>query len=251
MGNIFSFSKPALNRATTFNKVSPPASVTREKLLENTSFISLHWLKSSDTSSTLCDQNVRIATSDIRLTETNMSPAFLQHIVRKKTKELWKKEWAENEKGAITRKFFPSPEDASLLKRTYISHQTTQLLTGHCQLNYYFFKIKKIMSPLCECGQENETIEHYMFSCTRFSTQKKTAEGCLLEKFRRLPTTAFNNCKNTCNLEGTTALRQGNTETRWCPEDSALTCQNLRSALFTYGFGTLYGRFGTNPIGGV
>ena len=111
--NIFSFSKPALNRATTFNKVSPPASVTREKLLENTSFISLHWLKSSDTSSTLCDQNVRIVTSDISLTETNMSPAFLQHTVRKKKQKNFGRRNGRRMKKA------PSQENSSLLQKMH------------------------------------------------------------------------------------------------------------------------------------
>jgi len=170
--NIFSISKAALNRVTTFKKISKPAAVSREMLLENTSFISLHGLKSNDLS-TLGGSNIQIATSDISLTETKMSPSSLQLIVRKKTNALWKKEWAESTKGAITKKFFPSPTDAFILERTYISHQTTQLLTGHCQLNYYFFKIKKITSPLCDCGHENETIEHYLFSCTRFTTQRK------------------------------------------------------------------------------
>ena len=53
-----------------------------------------------------------------------------------------KKQWSENtNKGAVTRSFFPSPADAYLLKGVYISHQITQFLTGHCQLNRHFFKI--------------------------------------------------------------------------------------------------------------
>ena len=109
-----------------------------------------------------------------------MSSSFLKKKINNKMQELWKKEWTKNKKGAITKKFFPTPADASLLKGTYISHQITQLLTGHCQLSHHLFKIKKISSPVCECGLEDESVEHFVFNCNRFSTERQCLkEACL------------------------------------------------------------------------
>lgn len=98
------------------------------------------------------------------------------------------KEWTEDKiKGAITRKFFPAPVDAHRLKGVYISHQVTQLLTGHCQLNQQSFKLKKIQSPICDCGSEEESIEHFLFTCSRFTAQRKFLKEACEKKEKNYP----------------------------------------------------------------
>ena len=40
-----------------------------------------------------------------------------------------------------------------------------QLRTGACQLNDYLYKIKRAESPSCTCGEQRETVEHFLFQC--------------------------------------------------------------------------------------
>ncbi|KAK4003536.1 hypothetical protein OUZ56_005295 [Daphnia magna] len=86
-----------------------------------------------------------------------------------------------------------------LLKGVYISHQITQLLTGQSQLSHHFFKIKKIQSPVCDCGTEEESIEHFLFTC------------CL---FTGLSTPTSNSSNVISHLESTSEVHQGISATR-------------------------------------
>lgn len=176
--NIFSSSKPALNRTMSFTKISQTVSENRELILENFDLFSFYWLPRNVVLEWTGGK--AIATSTTSLADLKMSSSFLKKKLNNNMQVLWKKEWAETTKGAITRTFFPTPADASILKGSYISHQITQLLTGHCQLNYHFFKIKKISSPVCSCGLEDETVEHFIYTCHRFSSQRQSLkEACL------------------------------------------------------------------------
>ena len=42
----------------------------------------------------------------------------------------------------------------------------------HLDLNEYSFKINFCSSPICHCGIENETVEHYFLYCPRFAAQR-------------------------------------------------------------------------------
>jgi hypothetical protein len=172
--NIVSCSKPALNRKLTFKKISPTASESREMFLANGDLFSFHWLSSNDFLELIDLNSVKSTPSSRGIKNTEVSLSTLRTKISNKIQKLWKKEWSENtNKGAITRSFFPYPADAYLQKGGYISHQITQLLTGHCQLNRHFFNIKKIQSPVCYCGTEEESIEHFLFTSCLFTAQKK------------------------------------------------------------------------------
>jgi hypothetical protein len=73
--------------------------------------------------------------------------------------------------------------DATCLKNSYIHHELTEILTGHCRLNHHLHKIKKISSSICECGQDTETVEHFLFHCIRFTDQRALLiDACLRNK---------------------------------------------------------------------
>jgi hypothetical protein len=181
--NIVSYSKLALNRTLMFKKISPTASESREMILSNGAVFSFHWLSSNDFLELIDLNSVKFTPSSLFQTNTEVSLSTRRTQISNKIKKLWKKEWSENtNKGAVTRSFFPSPADAYLLKGVYISHQITQFLTGHCQLNRHFFKIKKIQSPVCDCGTEDESIEHFLFTCCLFAAQRKSFKEACLKK---------------------------------------------------------------------
>jgi hypothetical protein len=49
-----------------------------------------------------------------------------------------------------------------------------QLRTGMSRLNGYLHRVKAVASDLCACGQAQETVEHFLFHCTRWDQYRKT-----------------------------------------------------------------------------
>ena len=47
-----------------------------------------------------------------------------------------------------------------------------QLRTGHCPLNLYLHRFKKIISPYCRCQYQRETVEHYMLECRTYKEER-------------------------------------------------------------------------------
>ena len=47
-----------------------------------------------------------------------------------------------------------------------------QLRSGICRLNSYLFKIKAAASPYCECGVTEESVDHFLFRCTKWREQR-------------------------------------------------------------------------------
>ena len=81
--------------------------------------------------------------------------------------------------GEYTRKF----DTALPGKHTYYLYNAfkrteadilSQLRTGMSRLNGYLYRIHAIGSELCACGQAKETVEHFLFHCTRWDQYRKT-----------------------------------------------------------------------------
>jgi len=98
---------------------------------------------------------------------------LLQSTIQSVLHEQWEEEWRQEKKSQITKLFFPTASDAVILQRGLINHQTTQILTGHCRLNYFLHKIRKATSPMCPCGAEMETVQHYLFNCNRYGVERR------------------------------------------------------------------------------
>jgi hypothetical protein len=47
-----------------------------------------------------------------------------------------------------------------------------QLRTGMIRLNYYLYQIGAVPSAECACGQERETIGHFLFRCTQWEAYR-------------------------------------------------------------------------------
>ena len=45
------------------------------------------------------------------------------------------------------------------------SHKITQVLTGHCKLNFFLNSIGKTLDPTCSCRKGIETVNHYLLKC--------------------------------------------------------------------------------------
>jgi len=61
------------------------------------------------------------------------------------------------------------PELYKEVKGRATSTLPAQMRTGHCGLNYYLYRFKKVESAECEaCGYEKETVEHFPVECPGF-----------------------------------------------------------------------------------
>jgi hypothetical protein len=59
----------------------------------------------------------------------------------------------------------------SLNRQSFILH--TRLRLGHCQLNFYLYKIDCKPSPFCDyCWGTTETITRYFLYCTQYAVQR-------------------------------------------------------------------------------
>ena len=55
----------------------------------------------------------------------------------------------------------------------YSQATLSRLRLGHSDLNAHQFRIGRIDSPICECGQAVEDNEHYLLECKRFTSQRQ------------------------------------------------------------------------------
>ena len=100
----------------------------------------------------------------------------------------WKEEWQRLSKGLITKAFFKTPKDAAILKTVHLTHGLTQILTGHNRLYCFLHRLSMVASPLCECQEEAETIEHFLFACNRYVVQREAFFATLeLKSSKRRP----------------------------------------------------------------
>ncbi|KJZ69201.1 hypothetical protein HIM_11401 [Hirsutella minnesotensis 3608] len=61
-----------------------------------------------------------------------------------------------------------------------------QLRTGMSQLNGYLHVIGATDSNLCDCGQAKETIDHFLFRCTKWTAQRNILFECARAKIGNL-----------------------------------------------------------------
>jgi hypothetical protein len=47
-----------------------------------------------------------------------------------------------------------------------------RLRLGFCALKNYLYRINYCDSPVCECGLERETVQHYFLNCSLFAAQR-------------------------------------------------------------------------------
>ena len=70
---------------------------------------------------------------------------------------------------------------------------TFRLISGHCKLNGFLYKIWKAPSPRCSCGFNEETVEHFLLFCNMFNEarEKWQIRGSLSEALQNNNLTDF------------------------------------------------------------
>lgn len=61
-----------------------------------------------------------------------------------------------------------------------------QLRTDMARLNGYLYRIKAVPSERCTCGQETETVEHFLLQCSQWEEQRKELRACTSTRWNEL-----------------------------------------------------------------
>ncbi len=107
-----------------------------------------------------------------------MKSAQYQQI-QKETDKQWMKEWRTGKEDARKlRNIHKRPHIAtgtklyqSIKNRKHIAW-IARLRTGHCSLNKYLHRFHITDDSTCECGEGEETVEHYLLRCEKYDRQR-------------------------------------------------------------------------------
>jgi len=170
---IFSDSRAALIASLTSERVTSPFHDVRTLLLSLHNQVQLFWIAGhrghlgNEIADLLAKQG---ALGPGTFTDALPPPASSFRLqVRQSVREMWASRWAESPKASTTRAFFPSISSTKSILQLELPFQVVQLLTGHCRLRSYLFKIACAPSPICLCGTNDETTEHFIFYCKLFN----------------------------------------------------------------------------------
>lgn len=86
---------------------------------------------------------------------------------------LWDDEWRSTNAGKSTRAFFPSVNRAKILNTCTLAYQTNQLLSGHCRLNGYQYRLTRFLSVVL-LSYRRENRRTFYFHMSNFSIHRET-----------------------------------------------------------------------------
>jgi hypothetical protein len=86
----------------------------------------------------------------------------------------WKDRWKNGKKGRVTARYIPEPTEKALElykgRPRIASTAIIQLRTEKIGLNLFLNKRRvPNISPLCECGEGEESVEHFLYKCPRWN----------------------------------------------------------------------------------
>ena len=103
-----------------------------------------------------------------------LDPPTVRCIIEETHEAVWKTRWTNDEGNQHKKRFFfREPRNALIIKNEIVTHEMTQVLTGHSQLNDFRFKIKKSETKSCHCEMKcEENILHFINECPTYATQR-------------------------------------------------------------------------------
>ena len=169
--NIFSDSLSSLQSIEDYNTQNPLATEIQMyvRFFSSLTNITLSWCKghSGVIGNELADFFAK--NSVCSPTVPNDVQPFSISDLKKKVKVTsninWLDRWNSCTTGRQTHLFIPHNAPSHIINFNF-SHKVTQILTGHCKLNFYLSNIGKSINPVCVCGKAIDTVSHYLFNCT-------------------------------------------------------------------------------------
>lgn len=106
----------------------------------------------------------------------------IRKMEKEKTIENWQRRWENSPKGRWTFRLIPSISTWLNRKHGEVNYNLTQFLTGHGGYRSYLHRFGHDSSPRCpQCIYQEETAEHVVFACPRFSRARNGLETFLEE----------------------------------------------------------------------
>lgn len=87
--------------------------------------------------------------------------------------ERWQERWTSSQAGSWTRRLIPELKPWITRRHGYVTHWTTQMISGHGSFNHYLHRFRRRDSPDCPfCPGTDDTAEHTLFHCGRWDTER-------------------------------------------------------------------------------
>lgn len=129
----------------------------------------------------LADVYAKESRDELDVNTTSLSLMEAKSILKSTAKEQGKKYWVASEKGSATRRFFDTFLQLALVSKLSLTAPTVQFLSGHHRLkSFLFHKYNLGDSPMCDCREEEEIIDHYLFRCNKYINIRQEWEGSFL-----------------------------------------------------------------------
>jgi hypothetical protein len=104
------------------------------------------------------------------------NPTATKRVHHKALKALWKMWWKASERGrrdALLNEAMPSKKFLKMISQSELSHEDSsrimQLKLMHAPVNQYLNCIDRANSTRCPaCGNESETVEHFLLQCPNY-----------------------------------------------------------------------------------
>ena len=137
--------------------------------------ISFEWVPShvNIAGNEMADKAAKRALDDPINIQVNYTPKEKKSIIKAVIQKQWQQQWdAEN----CARHFYKIQQKITKTIPINISRQTDTLFTklrlGYCPLNKHLQKLQKHQTGLCDYCQKEETVEHYILQCSRYSKER-------------------------------------------------------------------------------
>jgi ribonuclease HI len=144
----------ALNNCTKNPEISEPAAYCRKLCYDNQNYIH-HYLVRGTEGTSLAREEAKscLQLNSKPINHRPCSLGLIKETIKTKLGKMWAHKWLHSSTCTRTKEFFPRPTDATYLKNSYIHHELTEVLTGHCRLNHHLQKIKKSHPPYVNVGK--------------------------------------------------------------------------------------------------
>ena len=97
----------------------------------------------------------------------------------------WQRQWDRNEKSQLLHQIKPTVSDDSIisLSNSSVDKRINRLMTGHSNLSEHRWKMKiqDMTSPVCKCGKDNGSVEHYLLDCSLHEKHCRVLVSTILE----------------------------------------------------------------------
>ncbi|XP_049904182.1 uncharacterized protein LOC126392679 [Epinephelus moara] len=106
------------------------------------------------------------------------SKAEIKSIVKSEMKKKWQKQWDRESRG---RHFYNIQRNVGEMRECHRSSKEEDIISrmrfGHTGLNSTLFIIQKHETGNCEHCESGETVEHILFQCPKYQTQRNTLKA--------------------------------------------------------------------------